>query len=98
MSALHQRKDVTPCMLPGLFGGFADPIDWAALILIPVLAIIGIRGVRVADMEFQEWRPIDRFALFIGRVTMMLIISMTIGDAVRSVPPLHRETADALGQ
>lgn len=77
MTALHQRKDVTPGVA-GLFGGLADPIDWAALILIPILAIIGIKGVRVADMEFQEWRPIDRFALFVGRVTMMLIISMTM--------------------
>ena len=77
MSALHQRKDVTPG-LPGLFGGFADPIDWAALILIPILFIIGVLGVRVADMEYQEWRSIDRVALFIGRVTMMLIISMTL--------------------
>ena len=76
MTALHQRKDVTPGM-SGLFGGLADPIDWAALILIPIFAVIGIRGVRVADMEFQEWRAVDRFALFIGRVTMMLIISMT---------------------
>ena len=77
ISALHQRKDVTPG-LSGLFGGYADAIDWAALILIPVLAVVGIRGVRVADMEFQEWRAIDRFALFIGRVTMILIISMTM--------------------
>ena len=77
MSALHQRKDVTP-NLPGLFGGYADAIDWVALILIPILAVIGIRGVCVADMEFQEWRTVDRFALFIGRVTMMLIISMTM--------------------
>jgi len=77
MSALHQRKDVTPD-LPGLFGGHADAIDWTALVLIPILAVIGIRGVRVADMEFQEWRSIDRFALFIGRVPMMLIISMTM--------------------
>lgn len=77
MAALHQRKDVSPG-LPGLFGGYADAIDWAALIAIPILMIIGIRGVRVADMEFQEWRPIDRVALFIGRVTMILIISMTM--------------------
>jgi len=77
MTALHQRKDVTPGM-SGLFGGLADPIDWAALIMIPILAIIGIRGVRVADMEFQEWRAIDRFALFIGRVTMMLIMTMVM--------------------
>ncbi len=77
MSELHARKDVTPG-LPGLFGGFADPIDWAALILIPVFFVIGTRTVRVAQMEFQDWRPIDRIALFIGRVTMVLIISMTL--------------------
>ncbi len=77
MSELHARKDVTPG-LPGLFGGFADPIDWAALVLIPVLFVIGTRTVRVAHMEFQQWRPIDRIALFIGRVTMVMIISMTL--------------------
>ena len=77
MSELHARKDVTPG-LPGLFGGFADPIDWAALILIPVSFVIGTRTVRVAHMEFQHWRPIDRIALFIGRVTMVMIISMTL--------------------
>ena len=77
MSALHLRKDVTPGMA-GLFGGIADAIDWAALILIPILLALGVRGVRVAEMEFQHWRPIDRVALFVGRVTMILIISMTL--------------------
>ena len=77
MSALHLRKDVTP-EWSGLFGGIADPLDWAALVLIPILLILGVRGVRVAEMEFQDWRPIDRVALFIGRVTMILIISMTM--------------------
>ena len=43
MTALHLRKDVTPG-LPGLFGGLADPIDWAALILVPILMIIGMCG------------------------------------------------------
>lgn len=77
MSALHLRHDVTPEMA-GLFGGFADPIDWAALILAPVLFVIGMRTVRCAPMEFEHWKPIDRFALFFGRITMMLIISMTV--------------------
>jgi TRAP-type mannitol/chloroaromatic compound transport system permease small subunit len=76
MSELHLRKDVTPGMA-GLFGGYADPIDWAALILIPIIFVIGARTVRCAPMEYQQWRRIDRIALFIGRVTMMLIISMT---------------------
>jgi len=77
VSAIHARKDVTPDM-PGLFGGFADPLDWLALILLPVLAILGVRTVRVAHMEFRDWRGVDRFSIFIGRVTMMLVISMTL--------------------
>lgn len=77
MSQLHLRKDVTPD-IPGLFGGFADFLDWAALILIPVFFVWGIRTVRVAKMEFQEWRAVDRVAIFIGRVTMIMIISMTL--------------------
>ena len=76
MNGLHLRKDVTP-NLPGLFGGHADIIDWAALILMPIIFYFGMRTVRVAHMEFQHWRPVDRFALFIGRITMILIISMT---------------------
>lgn len=76
MSQLHLRKDVTPEMA-GLFGGFADPLDWAALILMPILFTIGVRTIKCAPMEFEHWRPIDRIALFFGRITMMLIISMT---------------------
>ena len=76
MRELHLRKDVTPEMA-GLFGGFADPIDWAALVLIPVFFVIGVRTVRCAHMEYQHWRPIDRIAMFIGRVTMIMILSMT---------------------
>ncbi len=76
MSELHLRKDVTP-NLPGLFGGYADPIDWAALILVPIIFVIGVRTLRVAHMEYQQYRSIDRIALFIGRITMILIISMT---------------------
>ena len=76
VTAIHQTKDVSP-NLPGLFGGVADPIDWIALILLPILLVIGVRGVRVAHMEFQHWRATDRLAIFIGRVVMMLIISMT---------------------
>ena len=76
ISQLHLRKDVTPDM-PGLFGGFADMIDWAALIAMPVLFYAGVKTVRVANMEFQDWRRIDKIALFFGRITMLLIISMT---------------------
>ena len=74
--ALLEGSDIAP-NLPGLFGGYADIIDYAALFLLPVILILGMRGVRVASMEFQHYRPIDRFALFFGRVTMMLILLMT---------------------
>jgi TRAP-type mannitol/chloroaromatic compound transport system permease small subunit len=77
ISELHTRKDVSP-NLPGLFGGFADVVDWVALILIPVFATLGVRAVVVAPMEFQRWRSWDRFALFIGRATMIMIVAMTL--------------------
>ncbi|MEM6888613.1 MAG: TRAP transporter small permease [Pseudomonadota bacterium] len=75
LSALFKRNDVTPNMA-GLFGGFADPIDWAALLLIPVFGVIGVRTVRRAPMEYESWGPLDRLAVFIGRLTMMLIVSL----------------------
>lgn len=76
ISELHTRKDVTPNM-PGLFGGRMDILDWIALIGMPVFFIIGMRTIRVYAMEYQEVRAIDKVAMFIGRVTMMLILSMT---------------------
>jgi len=76
ISQLHLRKDVTPDMA-GLFGGFADALDWSALILMPILFYFGVRTIRVAKMEYQEWRRVDKIALFFGRITMILIISMT---------------------
>jgi len=77
VSAIHATKDVTP-NLPGLFGGFADPIDWLALVALPILAYMGMRTIKIAQMEFQHWRRIDRFSMFIGRVTMILILAMTL--------------------
>ncbi len=76
ITEIHKRKDVTPNMA-GLFGGIADPIDWAALVLLPIIFIAGVRTVRCAAMEYEHWRPIDRIALFVGRIVMILIISMT---------------------
>ncbi len=76
ISALHLRKDVTPEMA-GLFGGFADPLDWAALVFAPVSFVVGALGLRVYNMEFQQWRPWDRVALFFGRATMIMIAAMT---------------------
>lgn len=76
ISALQERKDVTP-NLPGLFGGVADILDWGALILMPIFFYFGARTVRCTKMEYEHWRPIDRIALFVGRITMMLILIMT---------------------
>lgn len=73
LSALFKRNDVSPNM-SGLFGGFADAIDWAALIGLPIFLILGIATVRRAAMEFESFRTADRLSVFIGRVTMMLIV------------------------
>ena len=76
ISALHKAKDVSP-NLSGLFGGVADILDYAALILLPIIFWIGTRTIQVTKMEYEHWRPIDRVALFVGRITMMLILAMT---------------------
>jgi len=73
LSALFDRVDVTPHFYR-LFGGFADVIDWAALILLPILGYFGMRTVRRASMEFENWTAADRLAVFVGRITMMLVI------------------------
>ena len=76
VTALHDTKELTPG-LPGLFGGVADIVDWFALACLPVLLLFGVRTITVAPMEFEHWRPVDRIAMFFGRVTMMLILLMT---------------------
>lgn len=77
IAEMHGRKDFAPG-LSGLFGGYADALDWAALILMPILFVIGTRTIVVAPMEYEDWRPIDRIAMFVGRITMLLIILMTL--------------------
>ena len=76
LSALFARVDVS-AGLSGLFGGFADIVDWLALLGIPIMGFIGVRTVQRAGMEFESWKPADRLAVFIGRVTMMLIVLLT---------------------
>ena len=73
---LHHRNDVTPSM-NGPFGGEADWVDYLALIDIPFFFTIGMRTVRRAPMEFESLRRADRASVFIGRVTMMLIVLLT---------------------
>ena len=73
---LHHRNDVTPSM-SGPFEGEADWIDYLALIGIPFFFTIGMRTVRRAPMEFESLRRADRASVFIGRVTMMLIVLLT---------------------
>lgn len=76
VSELHTRKEVLQNM-PGLFGGFANVVDYLALCLMPIFVILGMRSIVVAPMEYEKWRSWDRFALFIGRATMIMIIAMT---------------------
>ena len=77
LAAQLQRNDVSPEM-GGLFGGFADIIDWLAVAGMAVFGVIGVRTVQRAGMEFESWRAIDRVAVFIGRVTMMLVLILTL--------------------
>jgi TRAP-type C4-dicarboxylate transport system permease small subunit len=75
MTEMHKRKDVTP-NLSGLFG-VADIVDWAALLLLPVIFFFGVKTLVPAQMEFEHFSRIDKIAMFIGRIVMILIITMT---------------------
>lgn len=76
MTEMHKRKDVTP-NLPGLFGGISDIIDISALLLLPFIFFAGTKTIVPAAMEFEHFSRIDKIAMFIGRIVMILIISMT---------------------
>ena len=73
---LHLRREVIKD-LPGVLGPYANPIDWIALLGLPLFFVLGARSVVIAPMEFQDYRPWDRAALFLGRVTMIMIAFMT---------------------
>jgi TRAP-type mannitol/chloroaromatic compound transport system permease small subunit len=77
LAALYGRIDVTP-NAPIVLGTHIDIIDLFALICMPIFVVLGVMTVRRAPMEFESWRPLDRLAVFIGRVTMMLITLLTM--------------------
>lgn len=76
LNAQYKRLDVTPNLSPVL-GNHIDIIDILALIMIPIFAILGVMTVRRAAMEYEAWGPLDRLSVFIGRVTMLLIVLLT---------------------
>ena len=65
------------------FGGYTDALaaryrqimmlDYLILVALPILGMLGVLGVKRAPMEIEEYPAIDRMAMFIGRVTMLLI-------------------------
>ena len=65
------------------FGGYTDALaaryrqimmlDYLILVAMPSLGVLGVLGVKRAPMEIDEYPAIDRIAMFIGRVTMLLI-------------------------
>ncbi len=77
LAALFGRIDVTP-NAPIIMGTHIDIFDVLALIALPIFLVLGITTVRRAPMEFESWGALDRLSIFIGRVTMMLIILLTM--------------------
>jgi TRAP-type C4-dicarboxylate transport system permease small subunit len=77
LAALYGRIDVTP-NAPIVMGTHIDIFDLFALIFLPIFLVLGIRTVRRAPMEFEAWGPLDRLSVFVGRITMLLIILLTL--------------------
>ncbi len=76
LSEQYKRLDVAPGM-PVVMGQYIDIIDILALLALPVLGFFGIKTVRRAAMEYESWGPLDRVSVFIGRVTMLLVVLLT---------------------
>jgi TRAP-type C4-dicarboxylate transport system permease small subunit len=77
LAALYGRIDVTP-NAPIVMGTHIDVFDLFALIFLPIFLVLGVRTVRRAPMEFEAWGPLDRLSVFVGRITMLLIILLTL--------------------
>jgi len=76
LSEQFKRLDVTPNM-PAIMGKYIDIVDILALLGTLVFAVLGIMTVRRAPIEFERWRKLDKVAVFIGRVTMLLVVLLT---------------------
>ena len=76
------------------FGGYTDALaaryrqinflDYAALIGLPVFLILGVLTVKRAQMELEDYTRLDQIAMFIGRVTMLLI-ALVVGVMMSEV-------------
>ena len=56
----------------------ASIIDFIALLLLPISFVVGAFTIRTAAMEYPDWSGFDRISLFIGRITMMIILIIVI--------------------
>jgi len=72
ITELHKRKDVTPD-LPGLFGGLADVIDWVAILLLPLIFIMGTRTVVLAMLTEVFLRyAVEKPTLWANELTLWI--------------------------
>lgn len=65
------------------FGGYTDALaaryrqimmlDYLVILAFPVVAVFGVISVKQAPMEMENYPSLDRIAMFVGRVTMLLI-------------------------
>ncbi|MEP3442499.1 MAG: TRAP transporter small permease [Sulfitobacter sp.] len=77
LAAQFARINITP-NAPIVIGKYIDIYNLLALVALPVLLVAGVLTVRRAPMEFENWRALDRLSVFIGRVTMMLVVLLTL--------------------
>jgi len=76
LAALLGRIDVAP-NLPVVIGNYIDIADVMAVVGAVVLLVIGLLTLRRAPMEYESTWAIDRLAVFVGRITMILVVLLT---------------------
>ncbi|MCK0166284.1 TRAP transporter small permease subunit [Jannaschia sp. S6380] len=54
--------------------GSINILDWLSVLGVVVFFVLGVMTVRRAPAEWEDWGIFDRISVFIGRVTMLLIV------------------------
>ncbi|CTQ32881.1 TRAP transporter small permease subunit [Jannaschia rubra] len=56
--------------------GAPNMFDWLAVLASVALFVIGVATARRAPSEWQDWGLFDRVSVFIGRITMVMIVGL----------------------
>jgi len=63
----------------------ANLLDWLSVVAVIALFVLGVKTVRRAPSEWQDWGIFDRISVFVGRVTMglaVILVSVMVFEVI----------------